>query len=119
MKIDIEKKTKGIVVLRPHGKIVSGDKVMTLKSTINDLIKDENVTDVIVDFSAVPFMDSTGLGVLIASYTTLKKGNRNLVLLKVADKIKDLLVVTKLLSLFDCYESESDAIKALMEKRKQ
>ena len=97
-------------MIRPHGKIVSGEKVMSLKEAINKAVEDGFVK-VIVDFEDVPFMDSTGLGVLIAAYTTLKSKEGQMSLVKITQRIKDLLTITKLLTLFDCYDSEADALR--------
>ncbi len=113
MKIDIEKKSNNIIMIRPHGKIVSGEKVMALKETINKVVED-GFLKVIVDFENVPFMDSTGLGVLIAAYTTLKAKDGEMKLIKITQRIKDLLTITKLLTLFDCYDSEADVMRDLI-----
>ena len=115
MKIEVQEKSHGIKVIKPHGKIVSGPKVMKLKKTINNLI-DEGEKELILDFDKVPFMDSTGLGVLIAAYTSIQKEDGKMKLVHVDKKIKDLLTITKLLSLFDCYDSEADAVKAILNK---
>lgn len=100
-------------MIKPHGKIVSGEKVMSLKETINKVVED-GYTKVIVDFESVPFMDSTGLGILIAAYTTLKSKDGVMSLIKITQRIKDLLTITKLLTLFDCYDSEADALKDMV-----
>jgi anti-sigma B factor antagonist len=55
-------------------------------------------------------MDSTGLGELIASYTTVSRDGGQLKLLQLSGKIQDLLVITKLLTVFDTYDNESDAL---------
>ena len=57
-------------------------------------------------------MDSTGLGELIASYTTISRDGGQLKLLHLTGKLQDLLVITKLLTVFDVYESESDALSS-------
>ncbi|HDS03458.1 MAG TPA: anti-sigma factor antagonist [Firmicutes bacterium] len=113
MKIDVEKKSHNIVLIRPHGKIVSGEKVMALKQSINKVVE-EGFSKVIVDFENVPFMDSTGLGILIAAYTTLKAKEGQMSLIKITQRIKDLLTITKLLTLFDCYDSEADALRDMI-----
>jgi len=116
MKIDVEKRGHDITIITPHGKIVSGEKVMTLKETIQKIVA-EGSKKVIINFEDVPFMDSTGLGVLIASYTTMQKENGHLKLIKVTDRIQDLLTITKLITLFDCYKTEMEAVGALIEKK--
>jgi len=113
MKVDVLTKSHGIKVIKPHGKIVSGPKVMKLKETINKLIE-KGDKELILDLDRVPFMDSTGLGVLIAAYTSLQKEDGKLKLVHVDKRIKDLLTITKLLSLFDCYDSEADAVKNIL-----
>jgi len=87
MKIDVEKKSNDIVLIKPYGKIVSGDKVMSLKEVINQAVED-GFTKVIVDFESVPFMDSTGLGVLISAYTTLKSRNGVMSLVKITQRLR-------------------------------
>ena len=66
----------------------------------------------IVDLSAVDWMNSTGLGILISGYTTLRNNGGKLKLANVTEKIKTLLVITKLDPVFESYDSIAEAIKS-------
>ena len=65
-----------------------------------------------IDLARVDWMNSTGLGILISSYTTLRNQQGELKLANVTDKIQSLLTITKLVSVFDAYDSVDDAVSA-------
>lgn len=67
-------------------------------------------TRVVIDLSRIEWMNSTGLGILIQGYTTLRNSDGQLKLAEVTDKIQSLLTITKLGSVFDAYDSVEDAI---------
>jgi len=60
----------------------------------------------------VKYMDSTGVGELIANYTTVTRQGGQLKLLSLTDRIQNLLVITKLLTVFDSYDNEAEALKS-------
>ena len=63
-----------------------------------------------MNLAGVKYIDSSGIGELIANYTTVRRGGGQLKLLNLTDKVQDLLVITKLLTVFDVYDSEADAL---------
>ena len=67
---------------------------------------------VLLNLGGVNYMDSSGIGELIANYTTVSRGGGQLKLLNLTDKIQSLLVITKLLTVFDSYESEAEALNS-------
>ena len=69
-------------------------------------------TSLLVDLSGVSYVDSSGLGELIHAYATTKNRGGSLKLLNVTTRLRDLLVVTKLLTVFDTYDSEAAALAA-------
>lgn len=110
--MNIEKeKVNDVVVLRPVGKLVIGDPIEAFRETLNSVVKD-GARKVVIDLSKVDYMDSTGLGELVRAFTTLKKNNGELKLASMTSKIKDLMTMTKLLTVFENYENLDDAIKS-------
>lgn len=101
----------GIIILEPKGKILGGPDATTLKDQLQSLI-DSGKTKVIIDLAEVDYMNSTGLGILISSLTTLKRAQGELKLANVTDKIQSLLTITKLVTVFDDFESVDEAVAA-------
>jgi anti-sigma B factor antagonist len=101
----------GIVILEPKGKILGGPDATTLKDQLQSLI-DAGKTKVIIDLAQVDYMNSTGLGILISTLTTLKRAQGELKLANVTDKIQSLLTITKLVTVFDDFESVDEAVAA-------
>jgi anti-sigma B factor antagonist len=102
----------GIAILEPKGKIMGGPDATALRESVRDLIN-ENKKRVVIDLSGVDWMNSTGLGILISCLTTLKNADGELKLCNVTDKIKSLLTITKLVTVFDAYDSRDEAVAAL------
>lgn len=106
----IEKRKKGdVLILDLKGKILIGDGIDELRGAINGSIK-ENESRVLLNFSEVPYLDSTGLGEVVRSYTSIKKEGGSVKIVNLTNKVKDLLSVTKLLTVFETFEDEDKAI---------
>jgi anti-sigma B factor antagonist len=101
----------GISVLEPKGKIMGGPDATALHEKLHDLIE-LGKTKVVIDLAEVEWMNSTGLGILISGVTTLRNGNGELKLVHVNEKIKSLLEITKLIGVFDMYDTVENAINA-------
>jgi anti-sigma B factor antagonist len=67
---------------------------------------------VIIDLSKVDWMNSTGLGILISGLTTMRNSDGELKLANVTDKIQSLLTITKLITVFECYDSVEEAVQS-------
>lgn len=102
------------VVIELKGNVMGGDDTKEFTETLHKLIE-EGKNNIIVDLSAVKFMNSSGLGMLISGLTTMKRANGNLKLANVTDKIESLLIITKLITIFESYESVEEAVKSLSE----
>ncbi|HSL88555.1 MAG TPA: STAS domain-containing protein [Ignavibacteriaceae bacterium] len=102
------------VVIELKGNVMGGDDTKDFTETLHKLI-DEGKKNVIVDLSGVKFMNSSGLGMLISGLTTMKKADGHLKLANVTDKIESLLIITKLITIFESYESVDEAVKSLPE----
>ena len=90
---------------------MGGDDTKDFNDLLHKLI-DEGKKNVIVDLADVKFMNSSGLGMMIGGLTTMKKAGGNLKLARVTDKIESLLIITKLITIFESYENVEDAVKS-------
>ncbi len=110
MKIERRKKS-GVVILDLKGKILTGDAITEIRVTINNLVK-ENETKVVLNFTNVPYLDSTGLGEIVRSFTSIKKIDGMVKILNLSSRVKDLMTITKLITVFECFEDEEKAINS-------
>jgi anti-sigma B factor antagonist len=101
-----------VVVLSLSGKIMGGPEASEINGKINQLI-DDGKLKILIDLKEVEWMNSSGLGILIDAVTVLKNNNGALRLVNVSDRIKNLLKITKLDTVFDIRESIDDAKESL------
>ncbi|HOD65277.1 MAG TPA: STAS domain-containing protein [candidate division Zixibacteria bacterium] len=106
-----DREQDGVVVLEPKGKIMGGPDASLLHDKLHDIIE-RGRRQVVIDLGKVDWMNSTGLGILISSYTTLRNHQGELKLANVTDKIQSLLTITKLVTVFDAYDSVDDAVRS-------
>ena len=107
MKIQ-QKELYGAVVLELNGKLTGGPEAETFRNIFKGLLE-EGKKNIIIDLKKVDWINSTGLGILISGYTSLKKAGGDLVLCHVGDRIDSILYVTKLNLLFKTYDSLEEA----------
>ncbi|MFQ5869867.1 MAG: STAS domain-containing protein [Candidatus Zixiibacteriota bacterium] len=98
-----------VAVLEPKGKIMGGPDATLLHDQLHDLIR-ENQKNVVIDLAKVDWMNSTGLGILISGLTTLRNNGGELKLANVTEKIESLLTITKLITVFENYDSVEEAV---------
>lgn len=101
----------GVVVLQPKGKIMGGPDASLLHDKLYEYIQQDKKR-VVIDLAQVDWMNSTGLGILISGYTTLRNNKGQLKLANVTDKIQSLLTITKLVSVFEAYDSVDLAVSS-------
>lgn len=102
-----------IVTVTGDIKLSSGGGVM-LKDKVNSLLH-QGQKKIVLDLSGVSYVDSAGLGELVQTYVTTKNRGGSLKLMNVTKRLTNLLVVTKLLTVFDTYENEAAAIASFTE----
>ena len=108
----IEKRKKGaVVILDLKGKILIGEGIDVLRDSINNTINEQE-TKVLLNFAEVPYLDSTGLGEVVRSYTSIKKAGGVVKIVNLTNKVKDLLSVTKLITVFETFEDENKATES-------
>ena len=110
MKLKVEEQY-GAVVLELKGNLMGGAEATEFGETLRKLLADGK-KNLVLDLGEVAFMNSSGLGMMISGLTTVKKGEGSLKLARVTDKIQSLLVITKLITIFEHYETVEDAIKS-------
>ena len=103
-----QKELYGAVVLELNGKLTGGPEAETFRNIFRTLME-EGKKNIIVNLKKVDWINSTGLGILIAGYTSVRKAGGDLVLCNVGDRIDSILYVTKLNLLFQAFDSEEEA----------
>ena len=104
-----DKKVNGIVVLELAGKVMGGPDANLLTEKLHELVDQKN-TNVVADLSKVSWMNSSGLGILIGGLTTMRNNKGDLKLVNVTERIKSLLVITKLITIFETFDTIDDAV---------
>lgn len=108
----ITKRKKGdVLIFDLHGKILIGEGIEELRESVNGAIK-EKETKLLLNFEGVPYLDSTGLGEVVRTYTSFKKEGGLVKIVNLTNKVKDLLSVTKLITVFESFEDEDVAINS-------
>jgi anti-sigma B factor antagonist len=108
----IEERTVGeITVLDLKGKMLIGEGDELLRERINGLVEG-GTTKILLNLAEVPYVDSAGLGEIVRCYTTVSRKSGQLKLLNLTKRLQDLLSITKLLTVFETYDSEEAAIKS-------
>lgn len=106
-----ERPTGDVMILDLKGKLTIGDGDELLKDKINSLVQ-QGHTKLILNLADVPYIDSGGLGQVVRTFTTVKQHNGSLKLMNVTKRIEDLLAITKLLTVFDVFETEQEALQS-------
>jgi anti-sigma B factor antagonist len=110
--LDVKERQAGdVTILDLSGEVRIGEGSISLRDSIRNLA-DQNKKKVLLNLAGVKYMDSSGVGELIANYTTITRGGGQLKLLNLTDRIQNLLVITKLLTVFDSYDNEAEALKS-------
>ncbi|HEY7098478.1 MAG TPA: STAS domain-containing protein [Terriglobales bacterium] len=100
----------GILIIDCAGRIVFGEESALLRDTFRKLVTQNN--RIVLNLGGVSYIDSGGLGTLVSLYTTAHNANGSVKLANLTQRVGDLLQVTKLLTIFEVYESEEEAVRA-------
>jgi len=98
-----------VTILDLAGRITIGEGSVQLREAVKDLLNNGK-KKILLNLGDVSYVDSSGIGELVSSYTTTSNQGGQLKLLNLGKKIKDLLMITKLLTVFQTYEDEQEAI---------
>lgn len=99
----------GVTILEPKGKITIGVGDVALREAVHEAVE-AGAVKILINLEDVTTIDSSGIGELVAAYTTVTNRDGNLRLMKLPPKVQDILQITQLVTVFDVYDTEEDAI---------
>lgn len=110
--MQIDERTVGdVLILDIKGRITLGEGDELLKDKVNSLLN-QGHKKIVLNLAEVPYIDSAGLGEIVRTYTTVSRQGGSLKLLSLTKRITDLLAITKLLTVFETFETENEAVQS-------
>ncbi len=106
-----ERQAGDVTILDMGGKVTIGESSVALRTTVRRLLG-EGKKSILLNLGNVSYIDSSGIGELVSSYTSVNKEGGKLKLLNLTQKIQDLLAITKLLTVFDTFDDEGKAVSS-------
>jgi anti-sigma B factor antagonist len=106
-----ERQAGDVTILDMSGSVRMVEGAISLRNSIRGLVEGGK-KKILLNLNGVKNIDSSGIGELIANYTTVSRDGGQLKLLNLTDKIQNLLVITKLLTVFDSYDNEPEALNS-------
>ena len=106
-----ERVVSGVTILDLKGKITLGEGDEALRDRINQLLQ-KGSKKILLNLAGVPYIDSAGLGEVVRTYTTVSRQGGQLKLVNLTKRITDLLMITKLLTVFETFDNEQEALKS-------
>jgi len=100
----------GVLIVDCNGRIVFGEESANLRDTVKKLITDNK--HIVLNLSGVSYIDSGGLGTLVALYTSAQTNGGKIKLASLTPRVGDLLQVTKLVTIFEVYDNEEQAVQS-------
>ena len=101
----------GVTILEPKGKITIGVGDVALREAVHEAVE-AGAVKILINLEDVTTIDSSGIGELVAAYTTVTNRGGNLRLMKLPPKVQDILQITQLVTVFDVFDSEDEAIES-------
>jgi len=110
--MQIEQRAVGdVTVLDLKGRVTLGEGDELLRDKVNSLLN-QGLKKIVLNLADVPYVDSAGLGEIVRTYTTVSKQGGSLKLLNLTKRITDLLSITKLLTVFETFDTENEAVRS-------
>jgi anti-sigma B factor antagonist len=117
MRLEIEQREKeGVAILDIKGGLVVGDPASALRDKLRQLLAEKR-DNVVLNLAGVDYIDSTGLGAMVVCFTSLRKAGGKLVLLNLNRRQIELLVLTKLSTVFEIFDDEQAAVNSFFPDR--
>jgi anti-sigma B factor antagonist len=110
LKITVRALSDGILIVDCAGRIVFGEETAVLRDQIKGLLAQNS--RIVLNLADITYIDSGGLGTLVALYTTARNAGGSIKLAQLTQRVGDLLQVTKLLTVFEVYETEEEAVQS-------
>ncbi|MCL5670246.1 MAG: STAS domain-containing protein [Acidobacteria bacterium] len=105
------KESNGVTVLTLAGRITLGDESNHMRNKVKELLEQGN-KKLVLDLGGVSYIDSAGLGTLVAAFTSARNRGADIKLANITEKFDELLSITKLLTVFSVYKSVEDAVQS-------
>lgn len=105
------RQVNGVTIVDLEGRIALGESNTALHQSLKQLVA-EGKKQVVLNLAKVSGIDSSGLGSIVAGYSTLQAAGGSLKLVNLSDRVADLMTITKLYTVFDIYDNESDAVNS-------
>jgi anti-sigma B factor antagonist len=109
-----DREVNGVTVVELDGRIVLGEESNSFREHVKSLLA-AGKTKIVLNMSNVTYIDSSGLGTLVSTYTSARSQGATLKLSNLGNKFREVLQVTKLLTVFDVYDSEEKAIQSFVQ----
>ena len=106
-----ERESGAVTVLDLSGRITMGEDGNLLKDKLQSLLH-QGKKNILFNLAQVSYVDSAGLGAIVSAYTTVTREGGSLKLANVTKKLQDLLSITKLLTVFETFDSEDEAVRS-------
>lgn len=108
----IKQEVKGdVLIITLSGKVIGGPELVEVKDVFQKAV-DKDRKKVLLDLGKVSWMDSSGLGVIVSGHTTLSRAGGALKILNATKKIQELFIITKLITIFETYTNEQEALNS-------
>src|SRR5271157_5757255 len=107
----VEKEVSGVTVLQLIGRVTLGEESNQLRTKLKDILS-QGKTQLVLDLAEITYIDSAGLGTLVAGYTSAQNQGANLKLANLTKRFREQLHITKLVTVFDVYDSVDEAVKS-------
>lgn len=105
----------GVAILEVKGNLMGGSETTDIHKRVKDLVAN-GVKKVVIDLGKVAWMNSTGLGTLMSSLTTMRNGDGDLKLARTTEKVKSLFMITKLITIFETFDTVGEAVDSFKDK---
>lgn len=110
MKIDVRKRDD-VTILQPKGKITIGVGDVALRDAVHEQLQN-GARKLLIDMGGVTTIDSSGVGELVSNYTSVNNRGGKLKLLNLPPKVSDILQITQLITVFEVYDDEGEAVQS-------
>jgi anti-sigma B factor antagonist len=112
MNLKIEKRVvDGIAIMTCHGRVMFGEEATALRDNLKEAVK--NTPRLVLNLSDVTYIDSGGLGTLVGVYSSARAAGADIKLTGLGQRLRDVLQITKLATVFQVFDTEQEALAAL------
>jgi anti-anti-sigma factor len=112
----VERRIGDVTLLELHGRLVFSDGDSALRSRVNEIV-DEGRLKIILDLKNITYIDSCGVGVLIAKFVSVRRKGGDVRLLTLSERSHHVMKISGLLTVFETFTAENDAVASFLDER--